>query len=199
MKLLSLFFALLWVGVAHAQKEPIGFKDFALGGTFSEFKARFPDFSCEGGSCRFEMKTACISKAIDVTRPSQESFKLAWACRERNTYGGIPPRSMTASFKDDKLTQVLIAFTNGHYDALTSALITRFGQPSSRAHDVMQNLMGAKFDNEVLTWTPASTLLRISKYSSNIEEGSVLITTAEEFAEWRRKQKQAAEKGAKDL
>lgn len=193
----AIAFLIASAGTSHAEPELITYKGFALGGTMSAFKERFPDFTCEGGHCSLDMVRDCFMR---VEGTPQEKTKAGMACRERNTYGGIRPKSVSANFAEDKLVSVHVAFTTKlFFDDLSAAMVGGFGKPASHVREPVQNRMGATFQNETLTWRSAGATAILSKYTSTIEDGAVFIASDKYLEERARGTQQRREKGAKDL
>jgi hypothetical protein len=187
------------VPTIDAQQAAIGFKGFPVGGSMSSFKERFPDFKCEGTSCRFDLVRDCMAFGSQEKRP-EESSKAFMACTDRNSYGGIRPKVISAKFADDGLASVLLVFaTKLFFEDLSSAMITNFGQPTRRVREPVQSRLGATFENEKLIWTVAATTAILSKYGTTLEEGSVYIASDKHLKDAEREQQERRQKGAKDL
>lgn len=196
---LTIVFVIGSATTIDAQQTAIGFKGFPLGGSMASFKERFPDFKCEGGSCRFDLVRDCMPIGFLEKRP-EESSKAFMACAERNSYGGIRPKVISAKFVDDGLASVMVVFaTKLFFDDLSSSMISGFGQPTRRVSEPVQNRMGATFENEKLIWTLGGTTAVLSKYGTTLEEGSVYITSDKHVKDVEREQQERRQKGAKDL
>lgn len=189
--------------ISYAQQDArqgaIGFKGFALGGSMSSFKERFPDFKCEGTYCRVDVVRDCVGLRPREGTP-EESTKALMACMQRNSYGGVRAKSITAKFIDDSLVSVLVVFTTKlFFDDLSSAMIAGFGEPTRHVREPVQNRMGATFENEKLIWTAAGTTAILSKYGTTVEDGSVYITSDKHLRDVEREQQERRQKGARDL
>jgi hypothetical protein len=197
--LLTIVFVIGSATNIDAQQTAIAFKGFPLGGSMASFKERFPDFKCEGGSCRFDLVRDCMAIGSQGRRP-EESSKAFMACTERNSYGGIRPKAISAKFVDDALASVMVVFvTKLFFDDLGSAMISGFGQPTRRISEPVQNRMGATFENEKLIWTLGGITAVLSKYGTTLEEGSVYITSDKHVKDIEKEQQEQRQKGARDL
>ncbi len=198
-RLSSFCFIIGFATIIYAQQTAIGFKGFALGGSMSSFKERFPDFKCEGTSCRFDLVRDCMMIGSQEKR-AEESSKAFMACTERNSYGGIRPKVISAKFVNDNLARVLVVFsTKLFFEDLSSAMISGFGQPTRRVREPVQNRMGATFENEKLIWTAAGTTAILSKYGTTLEDGSVYVTSDKHVRDVEREQQERRQKDARDL
>ena len=151
-------------GVAHAA-EPFGFKGFPLDGQLAEFRARFPDFQCDSGTCRWMLGVSCP--------PGKDR-----SCVERNTYGGLVPEFVTAKFTDDRLQHVMVSYGSTHFPSLSQALIDRLGEPAARFDKPVRTKAGVEYVNSTLSWSRDGAEIMISRFGLNVTRGYVVIETA---------------------
>lgn len=149
--------------VAHAA-EPFGFKGFPLDGSLAEFRAKFPDFNCDGGTCRWILGVSC---------PAGKDR----SCIERNTYGGLVPEFVTAKFTDDRLQHVMVSYSSKHFPMLSQALIDRLGEPASRMDKPVRTKAGVEYVNSTLSWSRDGAEIMIARFGLNVTRGYVVIET----------------------
>lgn len=146
-RLLSIFFfVLLITGISYA--EPIEFKGFIMGMPKEEveIKARQEKGAkCRLGACNY--KETIRDKDVDVY--------LFWGS---DSY---------------KLDLILMQFDSRSYQVLRDALIEKYGQPHNTNKELLQNMMGAVFENEIVEWKLKEGVILINKYGKTIKEGMV--------------------------
>lgn len=191
---------LLTMGLSPSSAQPqeaITFKGFPLNGTIEQFQARFPEFKCEGSRCWVDTRI-CVEQGSKASRDPKEQSEATMACLQRNTYGGVGTLRISATFEDAKLAVVYVTVGTKRFADLSSAMTTRFGR-AKIDRETVQSKLGAKCENEILTWESGDAILRASKYSSNLDEASVLMTSKAHAARLQQERGRNAEKGAKDL
>lgn len=101
--------------------------------------------------------------------------------------------SVNFQFENEKLVMIAFNFKPGEYDVLKEALIQKFGKPTKKERDTLQNAMGANFENEALAWFFPNGSVAIKKYTDNIDDGQAVITsTTNKQLKIREKQRKAA-------
>ncbi len=97
------------------------------------------------------------------------------------------------------MDSVALSFAVEKYDEMTSAFLARYGTPTDRETEPLQNRLGAHFLNEILRWTGKVLSIRLEKYGADVTQSMAFLRTHEATAlrEQRRKEKGAA--GKKDL
>jgi hypothetical protein len=122
------------------------------------------------------------------------------AYNNRNNYGGIQPKSITARFAGDSLVSIVVVFrTKAFFDDLGAAMIAAFGEPTRRVRKPVKNRMGAAFENEELTWTAGGNTAILSKYAGTIEDGSVYIVSDKHLQDIEKKRQERRQKGVGNL
>ncbi|MCA1625999.1 MAG: hypothetical protein LC778_19825 [Acidobacteria bacterium] len=72
--------------------------------------------------------------------------------------------------------------------------VEKYGEPTSISDDVVTTAMGAKYQNQSLTWFGDEVIITLSRYGGNVNEGLGSITTKQHISE---SAKEATEKQAK--
>jgi hypothetical protein len=83
---------------------------------------------------------------------------------------------MTVSTNADKVVESVHVF-NFSYSEATAALTEKFGTPTIMT-SVIQNGVGAKFDQEIREWAKGSVTMRLQRHGSKINEPRLTLTGA---------------------
>jgi hypothetical protein len=187
MKIILLVAMVAFTGSIRAQ-EALTFKGFNLGADRASFLAAFPkpSMACSESTCFWSGATAC--RGHDY----QE-------CRKALSYGGVMPLSVMARFSEDKLVSVYLKFSSDRFPDLSAAMVERFGQPDKDEPSVIQNRMGATFDNRELRWMRGDAGLSIKQRAGKIDEGSVSFMSMEHARQQFEERAKSVKQKAKDL
>lgn len=159
----------LLVEAVGAWDEPGGFRDIPWGSPPSVVKEKLPDLSC-GKSC-------FGSLTIGQVR--------VFAMIEFETGGGMD--FIYLSFPSSNFYQIKVAF------------VERYGEPTSRRSQTVQNRMGAQFENEILEWTGEKVVIDLQKYSSKLPDSRASIQTIEGRRARLERFREKVKEGKKDL
>jgi hypothetical protein len=189
--LLGILAASLVVSAALAE-EPLTFKGFELGADRSSFLAAFPKPLCKGSpehgdTCFWTPKDDCPT--FDTQGPCFKAFN----------YGGVLPNNILVTFYKARLVRVSVYFPEPRFRELRDAITERFGTPAVMKNDVVQNRMGATFDNTRLIWTRGDAILSLRQRGSKIDEGVASLMSKTFSERMREEGKDAVKRRAKDL
>lgn len=84
---------------------------------------------------------------------------------------------ITAMLYEGKFEGAVILFQHKDYEKLMELFLEKYGKPMSVENNSYSTRGGMKFNGATSTWTGSYLLIKIDEYSSNIEEGSVYIST----------------------
>ncbi len=177
--------------VSFAQSEAIGFKTIPLGASVEDYRAAFPDHDCITA-------TTCLFDRRKCARSGADGAAFI-ACTKRNTWAGITPETIFATFKDGKLERVSIAFSSSSFQMIRDAAKERYGQPLQELSEDVQTRAGAQLQNITARWEQGESVMLIRKYGSTIDKGSALIQTRTSFLEALERVKNQPKAGAKDM
>lgn len=188
-KYLPIFVVLLvFISCDAMAKEPLGFREFHLGMKKDEALKKLPH--CED----FEKY---IDTMIGKVLSGDKDYSAGCFYKDEFIYTFFDIKEIRISvnfqFKNEKLVMIAFNFKPKEYDVLKEALIQKFGKPTKKEHEILQNAMGASFHNEALTWFFPNGTVAIGKYTDDIEHGLALISpvTNKELNQIKKK-KQAA-------
>jgi hypothetical protein len=115
------------------------------------------------------------------------------------------PLRLRWSFEKDKFAGVVsnnFSSGLGDFEKLRAILIEQYGQPTSTQVETVQNLAGAKFQNEILRWRGKTVAIMLMKYLGTLDHGVFslsLLDSPEEAAERQKKEDEARKKAAEKL
>lgn len=137
-------------------------------------------------------------KGIYIGMPEQEYMFLVPG--RSGGYGGTtsrPSGSFTladirgwanAEFKDGVLVFWAFEYGSSNHEQMRDALQSKYPLKCNRS--VVQNNMGASFDQESCNYASGDSLLTLDRYSSNINESSLLLASREYLREAKAARKQ---------
>lgn len=178
---------------ALAQEQAITYKGLSLGVSQAEYKSKFPHQDCLNSTCYYTWDM-CFAARYNggVIAPSA----VTTACRASYTFGGMSPRTVTASFHEDKLVEIRFAFPTSNFDTLSAALTERLGSPDSARDFTTQNRMGAKFPNREEIWNRPTFVLRITRTP---DSGFATLADPADLARHAAEVEKRKSAGAKDF
>jgi hypothetical protein len=120
----------------------------------------------------------CMALSFDPKLPPGKSTPI--------TYAEISMKVKVTSFSEDRW--VLLIFTAKHpgYDFLRDNLIAKFGEPSSRATEDVQNRMGVHFVGELLTWDNSVSSIHLEEYADDLDSSS-LVFALDDYLEQQKR------------
>lgn len=85
--------------------------------------------------------------------------------------------SMTAHFVFDStgFTQAIGKFPSENYGDVKEIFVARYGKPHSTTQSDVRNRMGATFRQEELLWMGKRASVSVSRYGSNLSDGSFWV------------------------
>lgn len=159
------------ISVAAAQ--PLDFKGLPMRASPEAAQEHFQGLRCsatKGNDLRLGT-TSCISLAATAC-PAERCGPRSLA-----TYGSVPIEGTILYFGVQGLQTVLLSLKPEHIDQLAESVTLRFGRPASDERSVIQNRMGAAFEQRVVTWYVGGNQIKVSRYANDVTRGRVAIST----------------------
>lgn len=181
--------------MASAQVPPLEIKGVKLDSPISEFKARFPGASCraDGSACSAfptdSMAAAC--KGIDA--------QCRKAVMDQFMFGPASASMFFAMVRDGRIGALSVIVSSADVDAVVDAMTQKYGKPSSDKTGVLQNRMGASFDNREVLWNRPDGQISVTKRSADIDTGAVTMMTASYISASPKDRQEKAKAAAKGL
>ena len=177
-KIIVLFVLLLLPSLVYA--EPLEFRGIKMGNTRADVynKLRIPD---ENGIKYFSERDAkfCIEMGI---------------CFATFHIKGVRVKTLFNFNVVQELELITFEFDPSKYETLKEALIEKYGDKFMSKDETVQNRMGAKFQNETISWELSDGLVSLSRYGSKIDKGFAYIGSrdyVDSLKERKEKQKKA--------
>lgn len=181
--------------LANAQTpESFSYKGVKIGDSLDSFQAALPYFKCSSSECTYSAASCEMDLKAKGSGDTTRNFDT---CMNANSYGGAFITFGMAKFHEGKLSEIYL--TSPWMSRINSALVEKYGQPSSIDNTPVQNKMGAEFDNWVKTWKMGSDQLVAKLRAGSVKEGSVLILGEAAMKLRAKQQQEQAKSGAKDF
>lgn len=108
-------------------------------------------------------------------------------CNGFVTVGGVGAQLNLVIGVSGKVQRIALDFDADDFAAVESAMIQKFGAPESAETSVVQNRMGARFDQTVDRWgTAPEPAARLARYSAVVTRGSLVFRSEEDRQLLRR-------------
>jgi hypothetical protein len=177
----ALALAVTFVSAAIAQ-ERAEFKGMPLGAPFNTFRTANPAFWCNDYECTLPFSNHPVyhCEKMKRQRPGGGADpECLIEIAKASTYANRPAR-LRATFRDGMLSEGSANFAPDNYAPIVEALTTRYGQPASKRTEIVQNRMGATFQNEIAHWNIGGDQIIAMKYGTDLTRGLVSIMDEQE-------------------
>jgi hypothetical protein len=197
-----------------AQTEAFQYKGIPLNITEAELQQRYPNMFCGAGAPADALRVRgdrlcglgkeylkCVTERTEAIRrklDGKEPEALSPLCSLLD-YGGARVDHLSFAFYNDLLLSISGSIDSDDFARIRNALTAAHGKPQKEDVRTVQNRMGATFQNYVLVWERADTFIRLTRYTSDIKHGNVVIGANSLMDEMRKRQGESAKKDAKGL
>lgn len=141
-----------------------------------EFKGIYPGLKTESLSDDWR----CEHKKTSFSDTICSSIK-----RSGETIAGAKTKQVLILATNYTTEQVVVVFDSKDYLRIKTALIEKYGNGEVLNFEVA-NRMGAKFDNQTVTWRDNSTEMELRKLASKVDQGNLTI----KYTDWLQRGKQ---------
>ena len=163
--------------IPNPEMPPVEFKGVPMGASLETFKITNPNFECKDSAGSV---TDCYFFVSSKPCPGVYSPELTGCIdrfKKQSSYGGIQAKNFSAHFRNDALGMVLISISPQNFNDLLDALSLKYGKPHKLNHTIIQNRMGATFDDSEAKWIGNSANITLKKYSGSIDRGYVSLAS----------------------
>jgi len=164
---------------ASFANEPLGFKEFEIGGDLAAY-AQSAGMRCMPPK---EGVTTCATST-----PNGSASTIAGVQVERIYFMGLQGR----------LGDITVRFSSARFAEVLDAYRARFARIKCK-ESVVQNRMGAKFDQTECEHESAAGLVRLTKRGSNLDTAEVSLTSTELIKFFSRGAEEDRQKAKKDI
>lgn len=162
------------------QQDTFDYKGKSLGSDLTSFQSD-PKYSC-----------------WDPKKPLVADMVCKPAAGETETIAGAPAKSVLFVFYAGKLSAISVHIEEKYFTQVIEALKEKYGKGEYES-EMIQNRMGAKFENKNYVWLKAGGMLNATRYSGNLETSAVLYRTGKSVEEYINRRTTTAKDRAKDL
>lgn len=152
-----------------------------------EFKGLLPGQSISSALANSKVRLDCDE---NYNKPIADKICFL-RDRKNETIAGAHLISMIISFYDDQLVSIQANFRTIDFPQVKEALIGKYGEGHSE-RSVVQNRMGASFDNETVTWLGDNDVMTLTKRAGSIDEATLQIRSKNLIEEYKRRVKKDA-------
>lgn len=134
-----------------------------------------------------------------VKRRLPGAYDVADFCHAEIKIGQVPVSASILFGADDGMDYANLTFSSDSFDDIRVAFIARYGEPTIRQSRTVQNRMGAKFENEILSWYGKMVVIVLQKCPSKLTESLAGIGTVKGVFAHGNRREEELKKGKKDL
>lgn len=167
-------------------------KGVSIGMSRADVMGRFPKLFCNTPRPSVEV---CGDFRSDPTARHPRAF----AHDELKTYAGEKVNGFFVHMAAGRVTGVSVRLSGSSYLPVKTTLAEKFGQAASTEHSTIQNRMGAKFDQEEVTWRDGDQRLVAKRRGSNLTEMEVALRSEAADAAQAETLKERAKGATNDL
>lgn len=184
---------------------PLDFKGIPLGSSDDALRQKFPELRCNVPMQKAQtesmrsIKEYWERKATEADLVCQRAFadpEPPWPLRD---FAGHKAGSVSFVYLAGKLMMAEATLPAFAFRDIVEGLTQKYGPPSTSATEILQNRMGATFQNEIVTWRRHNGEIRVSKYDRDLETARYGLTADEYIAEMNRRRANRVKGGAKNL
>lgn len=163
-----------------------------LGSSEQQLLAQYPNLDCHttGGPAAAVADRRC--DVSYVTRAKSGADYMLVLADE-------PVLMTTWHFFDDRLGKLSFWMGTGSFEQVLAAMREKFGRESNYRRVPVQNLMGAKFTNEIAQWKRGDEAIEIERYSDDLDHMMVSLHSIGYLREAARRERDLGKRGAKRL
>jgi len=177
--IIALFFVITSSAAVYAEEFPLDFKGLALGTDISTIKSK-SKFSCRD------------SQAPMADQICHLNFD------ENETIAGVPVELLILIFFSNKLETISVTFNSESFFKVVAALKEKYG-PGEVRSEVVQNRMGASFENKIYSWRRGEAAIIARRYSGKIDRSTVNYVSDFALETSERRRSSTAKENADDL
>lgn len=144
------------------------------------------------------MKTADLSNSWSCQFKKTKFSDTVCSLSLKETIAGAPAIFGLIYAYDYTADRIFISFKSSDYTQIKLALMEKYG-PGAIVDSEVANRMGAKFDNQTITWVNQSDVMTLEKRSGKVDEGALTIRSVKSLQEFKERMLNESKSNAKDL
>lgn len=108
---------------------------------------------------------------------------------QKETIAGANVKNILVTIMNEKAVAIAVMIDTKDYDQIKLAITEKHG-PGQTEDSIIENRMGAKFDNQKITWRKHDAVMTLTKRVGKIDDGQLfIISTSPEFVQESKKRK----------
>lgn len=111
----------------------------------------------------------------------------AISCSGNTTIVGRSATVFVKMSKEHEVNVISIKFPTESYEDVKKALIEKFNKPKDMDNSIVQNAMGAQFNQQNCHWFDSKSSMILDRYSRNITDGSLMLISKKYEKEFTNK------------
>lgn len=133
-------------------------------------------------------------------KPNPDATTGQTFCGKRNeSIAGAKAISVFVTLRHNKVESVLVKFSENDFDQVKAALIQKNGPPSSERDEVVQNRMGASFNNNRLIWRQDRASMYLNQRSRKLDESDLYLVGLDAVERFQSDKQQRTQQNSSDL
>lgn len=92
------------------------------------------------------------------------------------SFGGSARYTVTIVLYQNRFYEYEVSFPSGDYSFIAQTIGARLGQPSGRENSMVENRMGAKFEQSIQLGNGVSTKTQVKRLHDTVVEGALIVT-----------------------
>jgi hypothetical protein len=178
---------------AQNAAEPYHIKNDVLGESITAYRQNNPECgekdSLTGQPTFYHVKDSAKWSGSCMTM--SQSAVITYATRQMKT--------KDATFSEDRFVHLMYVAHHSDYGSLRDNLIAKFGEPSTKTTQDVQNRMGAHFQGEVLLWDNGVSSILLQEYAGDLDSSSLVFALDEYLKEQEEIHKKSLKKASPDM
>ncbi|MDP4027533.1 MAG: hypothetical protein Q8P42_00990 [Gallionella sp.] len=170
--------------IALAEEEPLEIKGISFGASETQFIEKNPTAECKN------------------SRDEQEAIMGDRICRlyepDGTTYAGVPA-NISVFFFADKMDSALILLNSKDFNLVKSALILKYGKPTTTKMERLTTAMGGEILNEKNEWQRKDSKAIINRYAGKITRCIVSFSSNANVTEMEKRYKKDIRNRSSDM
>ena len=176
---IAIAFFLGVAAIAQQPAEPYHIKDDVLGELLTDYRLAnanpLPPFGGIVTNSGYHPTIDCtLAKDASGLRDEGNGVSTCITPGPDETYAGLPMRSKSVSFYENRLYLVRYAFSRNSFPAIAQAISVKFGPASSEIKRDVEGGFGTKVQRDVMIWRNGVSTITLTESSVDDLETSVL-------------------------
>jgi hypothetical protein len=181
----------------EAAEQKLQFKGVSIGEGPEQSTSKYPQLRCNDPKAKAAMETGVIKQIWEGKQLTADYFCATISSRDEpitdlTNIAGHKAIAVEFSYFGNELKRGLATVKSVAFLDLVATIIERYGPPTSKGVETLQNRAGAKFESEILKWHRGNATLQVTKYHNDLETSSYSLTSDDYWEEVGRRRSEKA-------